>query len=179
MAQVAGSIRTLPKPTSRQDDYYASRQQKDQGRKARVMIAQAQEDTDQGGSQQGYKPRFPQPSNWDHSGWKNNCLFAPDCTEMHAPTACKVFKEYSPAKRVAVIKNRGLCPLCFRHLAYASCWSKGKVPNCNIDGCGQEHHPLLHQGKEHDRAMIVTASDEDYPHIKTLFCCQDVAYRWV
>jgi hypothetical protein len=27
--------------------------------------------------------------------------------------------------------------------------------------------------------MIVTASDEDYPHIKTLFCCQDVAYRWV
>ncbi len=51
---------------------------------------------------------------------------------MHAPPSCALFKSKTPEERLAVVRRRELCILCFRHLDTKRCWSLGKVSNCNV-----------------------------------------------
>jgi hypothetical protein len=55
-----------------------------------------------------------------------------ECKEEHAPPSCALFKSKRPEERLAVVRRRELCILCFRHLDTKRCWSLGKVSNCNV-----------------------------------------------
>jgi hypothetical protein len=65
-----------------------------------------------------------------------------------------------------------LCLLCYRCLSGRECWSLGKVPNCNIDGCSAPHHPLLYGAIVAGRVMIVQRTDKEQAQVQ--LCHEDV-----
>jgi hypothetical protein len=103
------------------------------------------------------EPHFPPPKKWspDHP-WGRPCL-VDECREEHAPTACALFKGKTPEDRLAIVRRRELCILCFRHLDTKRCWSLGKVDNCGVRGCSRAHNPLLHDVLENEEVMMVSA----------------------
>ncbi len=80
-----------------------------------------------------------------------------ECREEHAPPSCALFKSKTPEERLAVVRRRELCILCFRHLDTKRCWSLGKVSNCNVRGCGRGHNYLLHDVLQNKEVMMVSA----------------------
>ncbi len=68
-----------------------------------------------------------------------------------------MFKSKTPEERLAVVRRRELCILCFRHLDTKRCWSLGKVSNCNVRGCGRGHNYLLHDVLQNEEVMMVSA----------------------
>ncbi len=100
---------------------------------------------------------FPPPKKWspDHP-WGRPCL-VDECREEHATTACALFKEKSPEDRLAIVRRRELCILCFRHLDTKRCWSLGKVDNCGVRGCARAHNSLLHDVLQNEEVMMVSA----------------------
>ncbi len=80
-----------------------------------------------------------------------------ECKEEHAPPSCALFKSKTPEERLAVVRCRELCILCFRHLDTKRCWSLGKVSNCNVRGCGRGHKYLLHDVLQNEEVMMVSA----------------------
>ncbi len=80
------------------------------------------------------EPHFPPPRRWspDHP-WGRPCIMD-ECSEEHAPPSCAVFKSKTPEERLAAVRRRELCVLCFRHLDTKRCWSLGKLSNCNVRG---------------------------------------------
>jgi hypothetical protein len=80
-----------------------------------------------------------------------------ECREEHAPTACALFKEKSPEDRLAIVRRRELCILCFGHLDTKRCWSLGKVDNCGVRGCARAHNALLHDVLQNEEVMMVSA----------------------
>ncbi len=80
-----------------------------------------------------------------------------ECSEEHAPPSCAVFKSKTPEERLAAVRRRELCVLCFRHLDTKRCWSLGKLSNCNVRGCGRGHNYLLHDVLQNEEAMMVSA----------------------
>ncbi len=103
------------------------------------------------------EPHFPPPKKWspDHP-WGRPCL-VDECREEHAPTACALFKGKTPEDRLAIVRRRELCILCFRHLDTKRCWSLGKVDNCGVRGCSRAHNPLLHDVLQNEEVMMVSA----------------------
>jgi hypothetical protein len=70
---------------------------------------------------------------------------------------CALFKGKTPDERLAVVRRRELCILCFRHLDTKRCWSLGKVNNCNVRGCGRAHNYLLHDVLQNEEVFMVSA----------------------
>ena len=68
-----------------------------------------------------------------------------------------MFKSKTPEERLAAVRRRELCVLCFRHLDTKRCWSLGKLNNCNVRGCGRGHNYLLHDVLQNEEAMMVSA----------------------
>jgi hypothetical protein len=103
------------------------------------------------------EPHFPPPKRWspDHP-WGRPCI-VDECKEKHAPPSCALFKSKTPEERLAVVRRRELCILCFRHLDTKRCWSLGKVSNCNVQGCGRGHNYLLHDVLQNEEVMMVSA----------------------
>jgi hypothetical protein len=103
------------------------------------------------------KPDFPPPKRWspDHP-WGRPCI-VDECREEHAPPLCALFKGKTPDERLAVVRCRELCILCFRHLDTKRCWSLGKVDNCNVRGCGRAHNYLLHDVLQNEEVLMVSA----------------------
>jgi hypothetical protein len=103
------------------------------------------------------EPHFPPPKRWspDHP-WGRPCT-VDECREEHAPPSCALFKSKTPEERLAVVRRRELCILCFRHLDTKRCWSLGKVSNCNVRGCGRGHNYLLHDVLQNKEVMMVSA----------------------
>ncbi len=68
------------------------------------------------------EPHFPPPKRWspDHP-WGRPCI-VDECREEHAPPSCTLFKSKTPEERLAVVRRRELCILCFRHLDTKRCW---------------------------------------------------------
>jgi len=98
------------------------------------------------------EPHFPPPKRWspDHP-WGRPCI-VDECTEEHAPPSCALFKSKTPEERLAVVRRRELCILCFRHLDTKRCWSLGKVsnyeragivPQMQADGGGRKRRAML------------------------------------
>ena len=85
------------------------------------------------------------PTKWDpEANWKYECVLTGRCDQKHSPAKCAQFRKLSPEARLAEVQRKELCVHCFRHVDRKECWSRGKIPNCHINGCNQEHHPLLH-----------------------------------
>ncbi len=103
------------------------------------------------------EPHFPPPKRWslDHP-WGRPCI-VDECQEEHAPPSCTLFKNKAPEERLAVVRRRELCILCFRHLDTKRCWSLGKVDNCNVRGCGRAHNYLLHDVLQNEEVLMVSA----------------------
>ncbi len=102
------------------------------------------------------KVRFPPPKAWDpEAKWTQDCVMFRVCGEKHAPGKCNAFKKLSLQQRLKEINNRELCGLSYRHLRGRDCWSKVKVPNCEVDGCEAAHHHLLHGALVEGRVMVV------------------------
>ena len=57
-----------------------------------------------------------------------------ECREEHAPPSCALFKSKTPEERLAVVRRRELCILCFRHLDTKRCWSLGKGATVMSEG---------------------------------------------
>jgi len=59
------------------------------------------------------EPHFPPPRRWspDHP-WGRPCI-VDECPEEHAPPSCALFKSKTPEERLAVVRRRELCILCF------------------------------------------------------------------
>jgi hypothetical protein len=70
------------------------------------------------------EPHFPPRKRWspDHP-WGRPCIMD-ECREEHAPPPCALFKSKTPDERLAVVRRRELCILCFRHLDTKMCWAK-------------------------------------------------------
>ncbi len=68
-----------------------------------------------------------------------------------------LFKSKTPEERLAVVRRRELCILCFRHLDTKRCWSLGKVNNCNVRECGRAHNNLLHDVLQNEEVLMVSA----------------------
>jgi hypothetical protein len=100
--------------------------------------------------------RFPPPRKWtpEHP-WGRPCL-VDDCKEEHAATACALFKGKSLEERLAIVRKRELCILCFRHLDTKWCWSLGKVDSCGVRGCVRAHNALLHDVLQIKEVMLVS-----------------------
>ena len=64
------------------------------------------------------------------------------CEDEHDLSECKTFKENNLQQRWDFVKSKRCCMACLRrgHGKYV-CKVKKK---CNINGCDQEHHPMLH-----------------------------------
>ncbi len=103
------------------------------------------------------EPHFPPPKRWspDHP-WGRPCIVY-ECREEHAPTSCTLFKNKAPEDRLAIVRPRELCILCFRHLDTKRCWSLGKVDSCNVRGCGRAHSSLLHDVLQNEEVLMVSA----------------------
>jgi hypothetical protein len=103
------------------------------------------------------EPHFPPPKRWstDHP-WGRPCI-VDECREEHAPPSCTLFKNKTLEERLAVVRRRELCILCFRHLGTKRCWSLGKVDNCNVRGCGRAHNYLLHDVLQNEEVLMVSA----------------------
>jgi hypothetical protein len=102
------------------------------------------------------KVHFPPPRKFDPEGaWRFPCMAGEGCQERHSPMKCEVFKKMTSRQRLDKVEEKRLCKLCFRHLAINECWAKGKTPNCQIKGCGGEHHHLLHDALVLGRALVV------------------------
>jgi hypothetical protein len=108
--------------------------------------------------------RFPPPTVWDPiAQWTYPCIMGKDCSGAHSPAFCQKFKRLTPKARLALVQNKELCQLCFRHLDSSKCWSLGKIPKCEVPECGAAHHSLLHDAIVKTRAMIVKQMDEESP----------------
>jgi hypothetical protein len=103
------------------------------------------------------EPHFPPPKKWspDHP-WGGPCI-VDECREEHAPTSCTLFRNKTPEDRLAIVRRRELCILCFRHLDTKRCWSLGKVDNCGVRGCSRAHNSLLHDVLQNKEVMMVSA----------------------
>jgi hypothetical protein len=88
--------------------------------------------------------------------WGLPCL-VDECREEHAPMACALFKDKSPEDRLAIVRKRELCILCFRHLDTKQRWSLGKVDNCGVKGCARAHNALMHYVLQNKEVMMVSA----------------------
>jgi hypothetical protein len=75
-----------------------------QRKEAKVMAAKA--------SSKG-ELHFLPPKKWlPNHPWGRPCL-VDECREEHAPTACALFKGKAPEERLAIVRRRELCILCF------------------------------------------------------------------
>jgi hypothetical protein len=101
---------------------------------------------------------FPHPRSWtpDHP-WGRPCLVE-ECKEKHTPTACTLFNNKCPEERLAIVRKRELCTLCFRHLDTNRCWSLGKVASRGIRGGMMAHCLLFHDVLQDEKVMMVSAS---------------------
>jgi hypothetical protein len=137
------------------------------GRNVRVKAAREDQSADR------KKVRFPPPKAWDpEAKWTQDCVMAQYCGEKHSPARCEVFKKPTPQQRLKKIEERGLCKLCYGHLQGRDCWSLGKVPNCDVNGCGAPHHPILHGAIVAGRVMIIRGAGEE--RAQTHLCQEDV-----
>jgi hypothetical protein len=65
----------------------------------------------------------------------------------------------SPQVRLLRVKERELCRLCLWHLSEKECCALGKIPNCNVRGCSNPHHEMLHADIKGQQAAEEPASD--------------------
>jgi hypothetical protein len=103
------------------------------------------------------EPHFPPPRRWSPDHPRGRPCIVDECSEEHAPPSCALFKSKTPEERLAVVRRRELCILCFRHLDTKRCWSLGKLSNCNVRGCGRGHNYLLHDVLQNEEVMMVSA----------------------
>jgi hypothetical protein len=103
------------------------------------------------------EPHFPPPKRWSPDHPCGRPCIVDECREEHAPPSCTLFKNKAPEERLAVVRRRELCILCFRHLDTKRCWSLGKVDNCNVRGCGRAHNYLLHDVLQNEEVLMVSA----------------------
>jgi hypothetical protein len=83
-----------------------------------------------------------------------------ECSEKHSLARCEVFQKMTPQQRLQEIDERELCRLCYCHLQVRDCWSKGRVPNCSVDGCEAPHNPLLYGAIAVGSVMIMREVSE-------------------
>jgi hypothetical protein len=69
----------------------------------------------------------------------------------------RLVQRKSPEDRLATVRRRELCILCFRHLDTKRCWSLGKVDNCGVRGCARPHNSLLDDVLQNEEVMMVSA----------------------
>jgi hypothetical protein len=92
-------------------------------------------------------------------------LGASVCKEAHPLEKCDLFKKMSPEQQVVKANKLHLCLICLKHTANQECYARGKPENkgCNENGCGIEHHPLLHWALIVARLFQVQVAAESYP----------------
>ncbi len=82
------------------------------------------------------------------------------CTWKHTPDNCPTFRDMVPKERLDLIHRKQLCLFCLRHPIGRECWSMGKWPNCTIDGCGKQHHEMLHEVLKAGKPSVPTKKTE-------------------
>ncbi|XP_062714584.1 uncharacterized protein LOC115266180 [Aedes albopictus] len=60
----------------------------------------------------------------------------------HRARNCEDFKKLSLGERLRLVADRNLCNLCLYNHGTMRCRNKQQ---CNVSGCGANHHPLLHR----------------------------------
>ena len=149
--QIANSTLPLPEPTGPTNTGSLGSRRSMASKEARVMVAQVHSND---------KTIFPPPKKWDPDGtWIRDCI-VDGCTQKHAPPQCPSFKKLDPDERLAVVRRKELCVLCFRHLDIKRCWSLGRVPVCGVGGCTIPHSPLLHEALQEEGVMIINVSSQ-------------------
>ncbi len=120
------------------------------------------------------EPHFPPPKRWspDHP-WGRPCI-VDECLEEHAPPSCTLFKSKTPEERLAVVRGRELCILCFRHLDTKRCLSLGKVDNCNVRGCGRAHNYLLLDVLQNEEVLMVSALPGQVSEPESVLRCRQM-----
>ncbi|CAB3990844.1 Hypothetical predicted protein, partial [Paramuricea clavata] len=72
------------------------------------------------------------------------------CTEIHPIWKCTKYRDQSIEDKWKMAKKLGLCYRCLgdNHLGNACKWNR----QCNIDGCNETHHYLLHRPRDPSKA---------------------------
>ena len=72
------------------------------------------------------------------------------CTEIHPIWKCTKYRDQSIEDKWKMAKKLGLCYRCLgdNHLGNACKWNR----QCNIDGCNDTHHYLLHRPRDSSKA---------------------------
>ena len=67
------------------------------------------------------------------------------CSEIHPIWKCPKYRDQAAEEKWKLVKKFGLCYRCLgdNHLGSACKWTR----RCNIDGCNENHHYLLHTQK--------------------------------
>ncbi len=105
--------------------------------------------------------------------WGRPCLVE-ECKEKLTPTACTLFKNKCPEQRLAIVRKRELCTLCFRHLDTNRCWSLGKVASRGIRGCMMAHCSLFHDLLQDEKVMMESASQRMGGGAESALRCRQV-----
>lgn len=105
-------------------------------------------------------PVPPQPA------FRQSCKLK--CKQDHAWIACPRFKKLSVKLRWRATKRYKLCVACLCRHDHGECKAQA---NCNVDGCVQKHHPLLHPvgvRVENTMNLATTPSKSTYYRILTV-----------
>ncbi|MFO0007211.1 MAG: hypothetical protein ACK559_39465 [bacterium] len=64
--------------------------------------------------------------------WEGPCLMGDLCGGSHVPEECDLFIGLSQRDRLAVVAQKRLCYLCFRHADDRPCQLQSSLPACSI-----------------------------------------------
>lgn len=75
----------------------------------------------------------------------SKCYF---CAQQHRLKTCHEFRESNPDERWDWIRTTKVCSCCLESKKH--CWRNcPHSQKCNVDGCRNFHHPLLHIPRRH------------------------------
>ena len=96
---------------------------------------------DHGGGGRGGRTFYGKPVDGDGKRVKK-CQF---CTDNHPIWKCAKFRDQPTEEKWKVAKKFGLCYRCLggNHIGSACKWTR----RCNVNGCSENHHYLLHRPK--------------------------------
>jgi hypothetical protein len=92
--------------------------------------------------------------------WEGPCLMGDLCGGSHVPEECDLFIGLSQRDRLAVVAQKRLCYLCFRHADNRPCQLQSSLPSCSIGGCMRMHSRLLHGALQEEDARILVVEIE-------------------